>query len=273
MSNETIKCYPLYEGTFSIGRDKKMKPINPEDRAEKGALKVSINPFLITTPNRNILIDTGLGPFGPHDHRKLLCDYLAEHDLTEYDITDIFLSHLHYDHIGGLAHRENGHWELTFPDACIYTHEFEWNQTLQKYGDNEDTPLLSEFVNFINARADFHFVYDSENPIPEINIEVIGGHTPYSLALWFSKDDSKFVMAGDVLGSSGSVNRKYNAKYDYDGKASMEMREKITRQAWEERYHLLFYHGTNNPIVKLDGYDEQKGYGIKPITYEPTVAK
>lgn len=250
-----------------------MKPIKPNEKAEKGALKVSINPFLITTPDRNILIDTGLGPFGPHDHRKILCDYIAGQGLSEYDITDIFLSHLHYDHIGGLAHKENGFWELTFPEACIYTHESEWNQNMQKYGDNDEVPLLAEFLNFVNARADFRFVSDGDQPIPEMTAEVIGGHTQYSLAWWFERGNHKFVMAGDVLGSSGALNRRYAAKYDFDGQQSMKMREAITRRAWEEEYLLLFYHGTENPIVKLTDYDEKKGYVIKPVTYEPTIAK
>ena len=57
-------CTPLYEGTFSVGLDKKFFSIPRDGNAAKGALKISLNPFLVVNEKRVILIDTGIGSFG-----------------------------------------------------------------------------------------------------------------------------------------------------------------------------------------------------------------
>ncbi|MEX0823795.1 MAG: hypothetical protein WD008_05360, partial [Balneolaceae bacterium] len=60
-TEKNLPVIPLYEGTFSVGLDKKFNRINRNDTPKKGALKLSINPFLIKDGNRNILFDAGLG--------------------------------------------------------------------------------------------------------------------------------------------------------------------------------------------------------------------
>ena len=119
---------PLYEGTFSVGTDKQFHPIDRHDKPAKGALKLSINPFLVHTPKRNYLFDTGLGEFGVETGCEMICRNLADYGLSEYDITDIFASHLHYDHLGGLAHRQHGYWELTFPEAKLWVSRKGWEK-------------------------------------------------------------------------------------------------------------------------------------------------
>lgn len=258
----------LYEGTFSVGLDKKFVRIDRDDPPEKGALKLSINPLLIHTPERNYLFDCGIGEFGEDTGPDVIREHLSEHGLTELDITDIFLSHLHYDHIGGLAHRQNGYWELTFPEAKVWVSKNGWEKVIAKdeYYDEEKTA----FISFIEAKADLHFLQEEDRPYPEIKIRQIGGHTEFHQLLMFEDGDHKYLQAGDVIGTKGAINRKYAAKYDFAPKVSQQRREEIAKMAFEEGYTILAYHEDRHPLFRITGYDDKKGYSTEQIeSYVP----
>lgn len=258
---------PLYEGTFSVGLKKKFKRIGKKDSPEKGSLKLSINPFLVKGEERNYLFDAGLGDFGENTNTKIILNNLEKEGLTELDITDIFLSHLHYDHLGGLAGREHGYLELTFPDAKIWTSRGGWEKALN-YEDDSNDELDIEFIHFLDARADIHFLNDEDEPYPDIRIKRIGGHTEFSLAIFYTSENQSYMMAGDVIGTKSKINRKFAAKYDYDPKHSMKVREDLKKLALEEEYIILAYHETDHPMFQLTDYDEKKGYLIRNIESE-----
>lgn len=254
---------PLYEGTFSVGLDKKFNRINRDDPPAKGALKISLNPFLIKMPERNYLFDVGIGDFGEDTSTETIKKNLAKHDITEYDITDIFASHLHYDHIGGLAGQTSGHWQLTFPEAKLWISKNGWEKALaqDEYYDEEKT----EFLNFLDAKADLHFLDEEDHPYPEIRGKKIGGHTEFSQIILFDNGEQQYLMAGDVLATRGEVNRKFAAKYDFDAKTSMKVRKEITQKAYEEDYTIMGYHDSHHPMFKLTDYDEKQGYTIQNV--------
>jgi len=256
-------AHPLYEGTFSVGLDKKFNRIDRDDPPAKGALKISLNPFLIQSGDKNILFDVGIGDFGEDTSTDRIKENLDQLGLTEYDITDIFASHLHYDHIGGLAGRSNGFWELTFPDAQIWVSGNEWHKVIEmdEYYDDEKT----EFVHFLDAKADLQFLDDEDQPYPEITVKKIGGHTEFSQVLLFDDGQQKYMMAGDVLATRGEVNRKFAAKYDFDAEQSMKARKELTQKAYEEQYTVMGYHDSHNPLFNLTEYDEQQGYKIEAV--------
>lgn len=256
-------AYPLYQGTFSVGLDKKFNRINRDAPPAKGALKISLNPFLITAGDRNILFDAGIGDFGEDTSTEDLKESLTAFDLTEYDITDIFASHLHYDHIGGLAGRSNGYWELTFPDAKIWVSKKEWEKALnlEEYYDEEKTA----FLHFLDANANLHFLKVDDQPYKEIHVKKIGGHTEFSQVLLYKNGDHKYLMAGDVLATRGEVNRTFAAKYDFDANTSMNVRKELTQKAFDENYIIMGYHDSHHPLFKLTDYDEKQGYTITNI--------
>jgi len=263
MGDSNKNAYPLYEGTFSVGLDKKFNRIGRDDSPDKGALKISLNPFLIRTNERNYLFDVGIGDFGEDTSTNIIKKNLSRSGLTEYDITDIFISHLHYDHIGGLAGKSSGYWELTFPGANIWVSENGWKKVMnmEQYYDNEKT----EFIHFLNAHAEFHFLNDHEQPYPDITIKKIGGHTEFSQALYFNDGSHKYLMAGDVLATRGEVNRKFAAKYDFDAKQSMKVRKELLKKAFKENYVIMGYHDSHHPLFKLVHFDNSQGYTIQNV--------
>ncbi|MBN2730876.1 MAG: MBL fold metallo-hydrolase [Balneolaceae bacterium] len=259
---KTTAC-PLYQGTFSVGLDKKFNRINRDDPPAKGALKISLNPFLIKSADRNYLFDIGIGDFGEDTRARALKESIATYDLSGDDITDIFASHLHYDHIGGLAGRNGDSWELTFPDAKVWVSEKAWNKVmnLDEYYDEEK----SQFIRFLDDNADLHFLKEEDQPYPEIQVKKIGGHTEFSQVLLYDDGNQKYLMAGDVLATRGEVNRKFAAKYDFDAKTSMKMRKELTKKAFEEEFTVMGYHDSHHPLFKLTAYDEKQGYTITQI--------
>lgn len=251
---------PIYGGTFSVGLDKKFHPIPREGKAAKGALKVSINPFLIRYPDRLVLIDPGLGEFGIDTPGNRIVEALDEMDVSDYDITDIVCSHLHYDHIGGLARRNSGYWELNYPEARVWVSEQEWDKALRLpvYYDEEKT----EFLAFVNARANMNFLAASDSPFEGLSVTTIGGHTEFSLLIEGQTGDDHFLMAGDVLASRSHANRKFAAKYDYDPRVAQQRREEITDRAYKSGAWILAYHSNSGPVFRLSNYDERTGYTL-----------
>ena len=262
--NKQASVHYLYEGTFSVGTDKKFCRIERDEEPANGALKISLNPFLIRTGQRNILFDTGIGDFGQDTSTETIKENLSGLGLSEYEITDIFCSHLHYDHIGGLAGRSSGYWELTFPDAKVWVSRGGWEKViaLDTYYDDEKT----EFIHFVDARANLHYLEEEQQPYPELFVRNIGGHTEFSQALLFKNGNGGFLMAGDVLAVRGEVNRKFAAKYDYDPEQSMKIRKDLLRKAYKEGYVLMGYHDSHYPLFRLTGYDERQGYTIENIS-------
>ena len=254
-------CAALYEGTFSVGLDKIFNRISRSDNPAKGALKISLNPFLIVTPERKFLFDCGIGEFGEDTGPQVIREHLEAHDLSEFDITDVVCSHLHYDHIGGLANKENGYWELTFPDAKVWVSRKGWDKVIGKelFYDEEKT----EFVHFLNAKADLHFMDEEAQPYPELHVRKIGGHTEFHQVLLFDNGKEKYMQAGDVIATKAQVNRKFAAKSDFDPKTSQRQREILGKLAFDEGYTILGYHDDSTPIFKITGVDEKTGYIIE----------
>jgi glyoxylase-like metal-dependent hydrolase (beta-lactamase superfamily II) len=263
MKNE-VMVSPLYEGTFSVGIDQKFNRIEKQDAPARGALKLSVNPFLIQDEKRNILFDTGIGDlFGEDTSIETILGNLDEKSISDFEISDIFISHLHFDHMAGLAHRKNGYWELTFPDAIIWVSGGGWEKLHSRIGkESED---IQDFFNFLDMKASIKHLPDESNPIEHVRTRKIGGHTEFHQALFYENGDHKYLMAGDVIGRRISINRNFAAKYDFDPKQSMKVREELKQLACKERYTILAYHETDYPVFNLVDYDPKTGYTVKTV--------
>lgn len=260
----SVSIHPLYEGTFSVGTDKIFHPIAKTDRPHRGALKVSIHPFLIKSEERNILFDAGIGDlFGGETSIQTMYKNLEKQNLSNLDITDIYVSHLHFDHFAGVANRDSGFWELTFPNATLRVSEGGWNELTEDASDLDED--RQEFLYFLEARADIEFLEEDKYTIPGVRSITVGGHSKYHQIHFFEQGEQKYLMAGDIIEGRSSINQNYAAKYDFDPPATKEIRDKLQKTAFEEGYTILAYHETHHPVFRLSDYDEKSGYKIQNI--------
>ena len=257
----------MYEGTYSAGPDKSFVPVDPEKPADNGALKLAIQPYLIRDPEFTALIDAGPGPFGALDHHSMRLANLRREGLSPDDIEHVFCTHLHIDHIGGLLHNSYQSLQLSFPNARIWMSGREWQEVLDK-PDRQTNPELGDWAAFLHEHGNLKFLEDA-HPLPQgIRMQTIGGHTPDHQAVFYEKPGLKAMMLGDVLARPETINRRFIARFDHDGKKSRELRSKYLQKAYEQNYFVLTYHGLTSAIVSLQEFDPKKGYELQYITNE-----
>lgn len=245
--------YPLSEGEFTIGHDKMFVPFDPaEDELNDrptGSLLVDVQPFLIATAKDLLLLDTGLG-FSTKagelmvHHNIRLCGYDPD------QVTKVLMSHLHKDHAGGVTYKDaNGVVKPSFANADYYIYRAEADFALKKglpsYVPEELTPLLSS--------GQVKWLDGEEGMIDDyIRYTHSGAHCPEHIVFLVTDGADKIFFGGDEAPQLKQMKIKYVAKYDYDGKKAMGLREQYAEQGRGEGWQFLFYHDIQKPIAKLN---------------------
>ncbi len=246
-----IQIIPLSEGVFTIGHDKIFHPFNEAEHELNdrpiGSLLVEIQPFLVRLGEKNILFDTGLG-FKTENGVLQIHENLSRHGLDAHDIDSVILSHLHKDHAGGVSFLDgNGVRSLSFPRATYYVSQQEFAYALQQGAPSylvDDFQMLSNSTQTVwldtvgNIEQCIHYIQD-------------GGHCPYHTSFLIDTPIQKIFFGGDVAPQLKQLKIKYVAKYDFDGKRSMEQRAYYAEQGRKDRWHFLFYHDVKMPVAQL----------------------
>lgn len=246
-----VKIIPLSEGVFTIGHDKIFHPFDIEndiltDRAT-GSLLVEVQPFLLVTSKDIILFDTGLG-FDVNNELQIHYN-LAQHGYQPEDVTKVLLSHLHKDHAGGLSFKDEfGNVRPSFPEAMYYIYKPEAETALQtgtpSYIPDELKPVLnSDQVIWLEG--------ESGKIDENISFTHSGAHSKNHIVFLYDDGQDKIFFGGDEAPQLKQLKIKYIAKYDYDGKKAMQLREQYAERGRKEGWQFLFYHDVKTPIAKL----------------------
>ncbi len=239
--------YPLSEGDYTIGFDKKFVPFDPDvDRLEdrpSGSLLVEIQPFLIETSQNLILIDTGLG-FARPDGTYIIHELIRDKGYEVEDVDMVLLSHLHKDHCGGLL--LGG--EVAFPEATHFIYRPEWDYAISQDGKSYQKDLFES----LEGRAKIQWLQSPSGQISDdIFYEHSGGHSPEHIVFIIEAENRSLFYGGDEAPQSKQMKTRYVAKYDYDGKKALELRQDYMRRGLEQDWTFLFYHDTKSPAVNF----------------------
>jgi glyoxylase-like metal-dependent hydrolase (beta-lactamase superfamily II) len=244
-----MKIIPLSEGVFTIDKTKVFVPfvLNEDDLQNRptGSLLVEVQPFVVITSKDILLLDTGLG--FTIDGQLQIHKNLQENQIDPLEITKVLLTHLHKDHAGGVSVKDKlGHYSLAFPNATYYLPKDE-----PDYGFEKGFPsYISEEFDILTNNKQAVLLEETGDIDEYIRFELVGGHSPYHYAFWIRENEETILFGGDVAPQLQQMKSRFVAKYDYDGKRSMELRQKWWQQGQEEKWTFLFYHDVKTPFFK-----------------------
>lgn len=246
----SLQVYTLHEGSYSVDITKKFVPFDPtidHPKDRPASLFIHVQPFLIKLKDDLILLDTGLG-YCNAEGKLHLHENIKKAGFNPEDVTMVLMSHLHFDHSGGMVHHYDGRMELSFPDATYVMQRGEWETAFSSTSSSYHTDIFD----FIQRNAQIKLVEGSGQLIPEISYELTGAHCPYHQVFLITEDGDKVFFGGDVLPEPEELIRKFIAKYDFDGRKAMELRDEYGKNAAAENWKCLFYHSKSKTQAYIE---------------------
>jgi glyoxylase-like metal-dependent hydrolase (beta-lactamase superfamily II) len=241
-----MKIIPLSEGAFTVDKTKYFVPFDLQkdriDQRPAGSLLVEIQPFVVITSKDILLFDTGLG-FNSSENILQLHSNLQDHAINPSEVTKVLLSHLHKDHAGGIAKNNK---ELSFSQADYFINEQEFNLAFEKGTSSYETAGLEILKNSPQLK------FTNGNGMIDgyIKYEMTGAHSPFHQVFKVIEDNEVIFFGGDVAPQLQQMKTKFVAKYDFDGKKSMEFRKEWWHIGKKEKWTFLFYHDIKSPVFR-----------------------
>jgi glyoxylase-like metal-dependent hydrolase (beta-lactamase superfamily II) len=235
---------------FGVVPKRIWEKLNPPD--EKNLCTWAMRCLLIETDDKKILIDTGIGDkqderfrshFEPHGEDNLKKN-LAEKGLKLEDISDVFLTHLHFDHCGGAVNRNTeGFLVPTFPNAIYWSNQSHYNWAINS-NEREAASFLKD--NFITLREQgvLKFVKQENGTelFKDIHIHFTFGHTESMMMLRIKQNDKTLIYCADTLPSQWHINLPYIMAYDIRPMESLKEKAWLLENAVQNGWYLFFEH-------------------------------
>jgi glyoxylase-like metal-dependent hydrolase (beta-lactamase superfamily II) len=222
--------------------------LNPSD--SNNMCNWAMRCLLIEDGNQLILIDNGLGT--KQDDKFFSYYFLNGGDslsnslhtagFNECDVTDMFLTHLHFDHCGGGISRVGEKLELTFPNARYWSNEDHWLWATQPNA-REKASFLRENILPMQESGQLKFVGEKDlSPFPQMDIFFASGHTDRMMIPKIKYKDKTICFMADLLPSSHHVPLPYVMGYDTRPLLTMHEKETFLKEAASNNYILFLEH-------------------------------
>lgn len=278
-----MRIYPIETGNFKLDGGAMFgvvpkalwKRTNPAD--SNNLIDMSLRTMLIEDGNRLILIDTGIGN---KQSDKFFSYYylfggfsldasLAKQGFHRNDITDVFLTHLHFDHCGGSIqwNKEHTGYEPAFKNAKYWSNKKHWQWAVEP-NSREKASFLKENINPIELSGQLNFVNlptnDSiQNSALGFDILFADGHTEKQMIPHIQYQEKTIVFMADLIPTVGHIPLPYVMGYDIRPLLTMGEKETFLNKAADKNYFLFLEHDTSNELCTVK--HTEKGVRLNQI--------
>ena len=288
-----MKIYPIEAGNFKLDGGAMFGVVpktiwnktNPAD--ENNMIDIAARCMLIEDGNRLILIDTGMGNkqsekfFGYYSlwGNHSLDQSLAKYGFQRDDVTDVFMTHLHFDHCGGSVNwnaTKTG-YEVAFKNAKFWTNDNHWEWAI-KPNAREKASFLSENILPILESGQLNFIKRPESDFGHedegrtgvaisdelgFGIFYVNGHTEKMMLPHIEYRDKTIVFCADLIPTAGHLPIPYVMGYDTRPLLTLPEKTKFLNAAVEKNYYLWLEHDAHNQIITVE--NTEKGFKLKEV--------
>ncbi|CDF81273.1 beta-lactamase domain-containing protein [Formosa agariphila KMM 3901] len=276
-----MNLYPIETGNFKLDGGAMFGVVpktiwqktNPADA--NNLIDIAARSLLIEDGNRLILIDTGMGDkqsdkfFG---YYSLWGNHSIDASLKKYgfhrdDITDVFLTHLHFDHTGGSIqwNKDRTGYEPAFKNAHFWSNKDHWLWATQP-NRREKASFLKENIIPMEESGQLKFTGLPKTDILEnselgFDILFVDGHTDKQMIPQLKYKDKTIVFMADLLPTAGHIPLPYVVGYDTRPLITLDEKEKFLNTAADNNYYLFLEHDAHNEIITVQ--HTEKGVRLK----------
>ena len=233
---------------------------NPADK--NNLVEVSSRSLLVETGNRLVLIDAGMGN---KQSKKFFSyynrwgDFSLEKSLKEKgfhrdEITDVFLTHLHFDHCGGAIIKNQKGNLIPFKNATYWSHKKHW-EWANNPNSREKASFLSENIRPIKESGQLTLLegdeFIMENSPLGFDVIVVNGHTEKQMLPLISYKNRTIVFTADLIPTVGHLPLAYVMGYDTRPLISLEEKNRFLKLAYEKKFLLFMEHDPFHELINL----------------------
>jgi len=251
-----LRIEALHDGAFSLDggamfgvvpRPLWEKQLPPDGR---NRVRLALRCLLVRAPGRVVLVDTGMGDKWDAKSRDVyaldrtttLLSDLAARGLRPEDVTDVVLTHLHFDHAGGVTRRdESGGIALTFPRATHHVQERNWRWA-QAPTERDRGSYRSENFEALQDSALLHLVAGESELLPGLRVLPFEGHTPGLQCALLEGGGRSLIYPADLLPTAAHVRAAWGMSYDLQPLQVMREKRALLDRAATDASIVVFEH-------------------------------
>ena len=217
---------------------------------EYNRIQMVTRSLLVVSNERKIIIDTGNGDKWDDKNRSRynidldkinLSSSLEKYGFIPADITDVFCTHLHFDHAGGNTSIEDGKIVPTFPNATYWIHQDNWDLA-NSPSEKDQGSYLAENWSVLAENGMIEYVNDREEFIPGIEIMLTYGHTTGMMHPLMKDGDNTVFYAADIFPMAAHVPLTWVMAYDLNPVQTIKEKRSLLPRMVEENWTVFFEH-------------------------------